>query len=144
MTIKVMRLNRHATLPTYAHETDSGFDLYAAESKFIYPGETVVISTGIAIDIPKGYEIQVRPRSGVTRKTKLRVQLGTIDAGYRGDIGIIVDNIETEDDVPERVDKGDRIAQAVLAPVAHAVFEEVAEFTGETERGIGAFGSTGI
>lgn len=139
-----MRLSRLAKLPTYAHDTDAGFDLYSAESKYVLPGETVVISTGIAIDIPKGYEIQVRPRSGVTRNTKLRVQLGTIDAGYRGDIGIIVDNIDTDSDNPEYIGIGDRIAQAVLAPVSQAKFKEVAEFEGDTQRGANGFGSTGV
>src|SRR5699024_8903208 len=87
------RLSDNATIPTRAHETDSGFDLYAAEDVIIEPGETAVVSTDIAVQLPKGMEAQVRPRSGVTSKTKLRVQLGTIDNGYAGDIGVIVDNM---------------------------------------------------
>lgn len=88
-----MRLTDDAMLPVKAHPTDSGFDLFANESVIIGPGETVVIKTGIAVQLPPGYEAQVRPRSGVTSKTKLRVQLGTVDNGYTGEIGIIVDNI---------------------------------------------------
>src|SRR5690625_7034074 len=86
------RLTDDAVLPIKAHPRDSGFDLFVDEDIVIEPGETVVINTGIAIDIPIGYEAQVRPRSGVTSKTKLRVQLGTIDNDYTGETGIIVDN----------------------------------------------------
>src|SRR5699024_6808547 len=76
------RLSDDATLPTKAHETDSGFDLYASEDVIIEPGDTVVVPTGIAVQLPAGHEAQIRPRSGVTSRTKLRVQLGTIDEGY--------------------------------------------------------------
>lgn len=86
------RLTDTAILPVKAHATDSGFDLFADEDYLLGPGETKVIKTGIAIKLPPGYEAQVRPRSGITSKTKLRVQLGTIDQGYTGEIGIIVDN----------------------------------------------------
>src|SRR5690625_1400498 len=89
------RLSDGATIPTKAHASDSGFDFAASADVIIEPGETKVIPTGIAVELPPGYEAQVRPRSGVTSKTKLRVQLGTIDSGYKGDIGVIVDNIET-------------------------------------------------
>lgn len=87
------RIKDDAILPVKAHPTDSGFDLFANENVVIGPSETVVIKTGIAIQLPEGHESQVRPRSGVTSKTKLRVQLGTIDNSYVGEIGIIVDNI---------------------------------------------------
>src|SRR5690625_7042344 len=97
LKIGFKRLNDDAILPTKAHPTDSGFDLYAsAEDVIIEPGETVVVPTGIAVELPKGFEAQVRPRSGITAKTKLRVQLGTIDQDYRGEIGVIVDNISTD------------------------------------------------
>src|SRR5699024_2355308 len=92
MEIGFKRLTDDAILPTKAHATDSGFDLYANEDVIIEPGETELIKTGIAVHLPDGYEAQVRPRSGVTSKTKLRVQLGTIDNEYTGDIGIIVEN----------------------------------------------------
>src|SRR5690625_5196761 len=86
------RLTDDAVIPTKAHPTDSGFDLYASEDVIVEPGETAVVKTGIAVKLPPGYEAQVRPRSGVTSRTKLRVQIGTIDNGYAGEIGVIVDN----------------------------------------------------
>lgn len=87
------RLTEDAVLPTKAFPTDSGWDLTASEDIIVEPGETVVVKTGIAVELPAGYEATVRPRSGVTAKTKLRVQLGTIDNGYGGEIGVIVDNV---------------------------------------------------
>src|SRR5690625_807459 len=94
------RLTGDAILPVKAHPTDSGFDLFANEDAIIEPGQTVVIKTGVAVKLPPGYEAQVRPRSGVTSKTKLRVQLGTIDNDYTGEIGIIVDNININHYIP--------------------------------------------
>lgn len=87
------RLTPGAVLPVKAHASDSGYDLCAVTDVIIAPGETVVIPTGIAVKLPPGFEATVRPRSGVTSRTKLRVQLGTIDEGYGGEIGVIVDNI---------------------------------------------------
>lgn len=170
------RLSDNAIIPTKAHSTDSGYDLYAAEDVIIDPGETAVIPTGIAIELPPGYEAQVRPRSGVTAKTKLRAQLGTIDNGYRGEIGVIVDNIEEDtfnhgnssvnylaklidgkrgradiinDGVPcdyntYLIRKGDRIAQLVIQRLPETEAAEITEFSEDSERGVGAFGSTGV
>src|SRR5690554_2706589 len=95
LEIGFKRLSENAVLPTKAHASDSGFDLYAAEDVIIEQGDTAVVKTDIAVVLPEGYEAQVRPRSGVTSKTKLRVQLGTIDNAYRGEIGVIVDNINS-------------------------------------------------
>lgn len=172
MQLQVKKLSVHATIPTKAHATDSGFDLYAADDIYIKPGETVVIPTDIAIKLPEGYEAQVRPRSGVTSKTKLRVQLGTIDNAYTGAIGIIVDNISLEylflppqlrdvhNDFVYLVDgfksrtinrqkqgtylirKGDKIAQLVVQPVALPTLKVVDELD-ETDRGESGFGSSG-
>lgn len=96
MEIGFKRLSENAVLPTKAHASDSGFDLYAAEDVIIAPGEMVVVPTNIAVRLSEGYEATVRPRSGITSRTKLRVQLGTIDFGYNGDIGVIVDNISQQ------------------------------------------------
>lgn len=160
------RLSDDAILPTKAHPTDSGFDLVASEDVIIEPGETTIVPTGIAIELPAGYEAQVRPRSGVTAKTKLRVQLGTIDNGYTGDIGVIVDNIakETEYERPGyfhldsslylnhrvmyeegtyKIRKGDRIAQLVIQPLPAVEAYEIDDLEA-TERGAGGFGSTGV
>lgn len=92
-TIKIKRLHPDAVLPKKAHEGDAGFDLVAVEDVIIEPGETALVPTGIAVELPEGFELQVRPRSGITLKTKLRVQLGTVDSNYRGEIGVIVDNM---------------------------------------------------
>ena len=160
MEIGFKRLSEYAVLPTKAHASDSGFDLYAAEDVIIAPGETVVVPTNIAVRLPEGYEAQVRPRSGITSKTKLRVQLGTIDNGYAGDIGVIVDNIGVERDdrdydvilISEKpsnecdtvyyIRKGDKIAQLVVQPIPQAVTVEITEL-GETDRGDAGFGSSG-
>lgn len=86
------RLSEDAIIPTKAYDTDSGFDLYAAEDVLIHPGETEVVKTNIAVQLPEGMEAQVRPRSGITSVGLVQVHLGTIDNSYRGDIGIIVEN----------------------------------------------------
>lgn len=97
LRVKIKRLNESVEIPRYAKPGDAGFDLVAAEDVIIQPDETKVISTGLAFEIPPGYELQVRPRSGVSRKTKLRVILGTVDSGYRGEVGVMVDNISDPD-----------------------------------------------
>ncbi|WP_412095553.1 dUTP diphosphatase [Bacillus inaquosorum] len=93
MNVNIKRLSPDAQIPAYAHATDAGFDLVAAADVIIEPGETACVPTSLAFEIPEGFEMQIRPRSGITLKTKLRVQLGTVDAGYRGEVGVIVDNI---------------------------------------------------
>jgi len=145
LRVKIKRL-RDVELPKYARPGDSGFDLVAAEDTIIWPGETKVVQTGFAFEIPLGYELQVRPRSGMTRKTKLRVVLDTVDSGYRGEVGVLVDNIE----IPKAanmqasvIEKGTRIAQGVIAPVETANFVEVDELS-ESKRGSCGFASTGI
>lgn len=93
LTLEIKRLTPDAKLPTKAHADDSGFDIYAAEDIIIEPGATVVVKTGIAVKLPHGHDAYIKPRSGVSTKTKLRVVSPPIDAGYRGEIGVIVDNI---------------------------------------------------
>ena len=161
VTIGFKRLSDDAILPTKAHQTDSGYDLYANEDVIIEPGDTAVVKTGIAVELPSGYEAQIRPRSGVTAKTKLRVQLGTIDNGYRGELGVIVDNISPQfcvdsgvnyiDGSPEyyksttyKIRKGDRIAQFVIQRLPETVAVEIDEFSDDSERGDGGFGSSGV
>ena len=84
-------------MPAYATDGSAGFDLVAAEDVLISPGETVIVPTGLSVELPDGYEMQVRPRSGISVKTKLRVQLGTVDSDFRGEIGVIVDNTHSGD-----------------------------------------------
>ncbi|ETB71292.1 dUTP diphosphatase [Bacillus paralicheniformis] len=102
MNVNIKRLSPDAQIPQYAHASDACFDLVATEDVIIEPGETALVKTGLAFEIPEGYEMQIRPRSGITLKTKLRVQLGTVDAGYRGEVGVIVDNIEQKEHKIER------------------------------------------
>ena len=114
--IEVKRLSNNAIIPTRANKTDSGLDLYVSETTTIPPYDTVVVPTDIAINLPYGYEAQVRPRSGKSLKTKLRVALGTIDQTYHKGIGIITDNIGDE---PITVEKGERLAQLAIIPVVY-------------------------
>lgn len=144
LRVKIKRL-KDVELPKYAKPGDSGFDLVAAEDTIVWPGETKVVPTGLAFEIPPGYELQVRPRSGMTRDTKLRVTLGTVDSGFRGEVGVLVDNTEriTGPNMQAHViERGTRIAQGVIAPVETAHFVEVNDLS-DSERGVGGFGSTG-
>ncbi|HDR4368857.1 TPA: dUTP diphosphatase [Bacillus cereus] len=142
---KIKRV-KDVELPKYARPGDSGFDLVAAEDTIIWPGETKVVPTGLSFEIPPGYELQVRPRSGISRNTKLRVILGTVDSGFRGEVGVIVDNTERNLGVNMKahiIERGTRIAQGVIAPVVTAHFVEADELS-ESQRGSAGFGSTGV
>ena len=128
-------------LPHYASEAAAGLDIRAAEDLVLNPGKRHAVATGIAIEIPHGYEVQVRPRSGLAIKhgiTCLNTP-GTIDSDYRGEVKVILINLGEE---PFQVRRGDRIAQLVPAPVLRAHFSETHELE-ETARGIGGFCSTG-
>lgn len=148
MELKVKKLHPDAIIPTRANPTDSGMDLYSLEDVVLKPGETKLIKTGITFEIPVGYEIQVRPRSGMSLKTKFRIANapGTVDQSYRGDISIIGVNtgnpLSSRDGLIE-IKKGDRVAQAVLCPVIIPQLVEVKEFDNQTIRGANGFGSTG-
>ena len=167
------RLTDTAILPTKAHATDSGFDLYADKRTIITPEATEIVSTGIAVVLPPGYEATIRPRSGITAKTSLRVQLGTIDNSYRGELGVITDNkmplwYEEDGDIAVEnsfltvrneevttlhevfpvgsyvIEKGDKIAQLVVTPIPEAVAYEITGDLDDTDRGENGFGSTGV
>ena len=143
--LRVTRLEHGADLPLPRYETEfsAGLDLRAAleEELAVGSGERVVIPTGLRIEIPPGFEGQVRPRSGLAMKFGLTVlnAPGTIDADYRGEVKVLLVNLGQNAHVLER---GDRVAQLVIAPVTRVVLEQVAELS-ETERGEGGFGSTG-
>lgn len=128
-------------LPEYATPASAGVDLRASEARVIPPGGLALVPTGLRIALPEGYEAQVRPRSGLALKhgVTLPNSPGTIDADYRGEIGVILMNLGQE---PFVVEPGDRIAQMVVAPVARVAWSE-AEALDATERGEGGFGSTG-
>jgi len=142
--IKLMRLPHGHGLPLPAYETSgsAGMDIASAESCNIRPGRRALVSSGFAIAIPEGYEVQVRPRSGLALKHGISVlnTPGTIDSDYRGEVKVILANLGDED-FP--IKKGDRIAQIVVAPVQRATMVEVTELD-DTARGSGGFGSTGV
>lgn len=151
--------------PIYAHITDSGADIFAAQDLTIDPGQTKLLSTGLKVQIPTGYELQIRPKSGISLKTKLRIanSPATIDESYRGEVGVIIDNIEPpirdiavleegdgkvvysfEYGRSYTIEKGQKIAQFVLAQVPKAHFVCVDKVDENTDRKDGAYGSTGL
>lgn len=139
--LKVKKIHSEAIIPNYAHKGDAGLDLYSVEEVKINPSETALIKTGIKIELPPQTEAQVRPRSGLALKHGITVlnTPGTIDEGYRGEIGVILINHGKEIFV---VEKGMKIAQMIVKPVWHVEVDEVEELS-ETERAEGGFGSTG-
>ena len=144
ITIALKRLphGEGLPLPAYATAHAAGMDVVAAEELVLEPGARHAVATGFAIAIPEGYEVQVRPRSGLALKhgvTCLNTP-GTIDADYRGEVKVILANLGS---APFPIRRGDRIAQLVPAKVQHALFAEV-ESLDETARGSGGFGSTGV
>ncbi|MFZ5790257.1 MAG: dUTP diphosphatase [Pseudomonadota bacterium] len=146
LRVAVKRLPHAAglPLPAYATAQAAGMDLLAAVEAptTLAPGERALVPTGLAIALPAGYEAQVRPRSGLALKhgVTLLNSPGTIDADYRGEIGVILVNLGQ---VPFAVERGQRIAQLVVAPVSHVAWTET-EMLPDTVRGAGGFGSTGI
>lgn len=140
MTVKFKRLTDSASIPFYAHYGDSGMDICADEDVTVHSHTFRKVSTGIAAVIPEGYEIQVRPRSGLAANHGVRSCFGTVDSGYRGEIGVTLFSCYKD----FKVRRGDRIAQLVLAPVVRADIEVVESIDEDTERGTRGFGSTGL
>ena len=130
-------------LPAYAHPGDAGADLVAAESLTIGPGERALVGTGVSIALPDGYAAFVVPRSGLAAKHGITIvnAPGTVDAGYRGEIKVTL--LNTDKSEPFEIAVGDRIAQLIVVPVAHAEFVRVERLPG-SQRGEGGFGSTGV
>lgn len=163
--IPFVKCHPDAKMPEYAHPDDSGMDVYAVDNYVIHPGETKLIPTGIKMAVPNGYEIQIRPKSGRALKTKMRIanSIGTVDAGFRGELQVIIENIEPPiKDITYDFDdngrpiitsilrgsdmtigKGEKFAQLVLMEVPKAVLFQV-ENLDDTERGNGGFGSTNL
>ena len=139
----IKKLDKKVITPEYKTKGSSGMDLMAniKDAVFLKPGKSDIIPTGIAISIPVGYEIQIRPRSGLAAKKKITVlnTPGTIDADYRGEIKVILINLGNEE---FKINPNDRIAQMVLCPVIKAELVEVDDLQ-NTKRGEGGFGSTG-
>jgi dUTP pyrophosphatase len=137
--LKVKKTHKDAVLPFYAKAGDAGFDLVTTEEVRLEPFSFGKAPIGLAFELPEGYELQIRNRSGVTSKSWLRVQLGTVDSGYRGEVSVMVDN---PSDFPVTIPKGFRIAQGVVNKLPNVRIMEVEEL-GTSERGAGGFGSTG-
>lgn len=149
MNIKVKKIHHNAVIPKFAHPTDTGFDLFTVESVRIHPNQKSVIRTGLIFELPEGWGIQVRNKSGITMKgvpnllgnnADIVVYMGTIDQAYRGEVGIMVKNISNK---TIAIPVGTKLAQGVLERVYQCTFEEVEEVS-ETDRGEGGFGSTGV
>jgi len=142
MKVQVQRISENAKIPVMAHEGDSGFDLYASETLILEPGGRKLVATGIKISMPKGFEAQVRPKSGLAIKSGLSVlnTPGTIDSGYRGEVKVILVNLAKE---PFQVETGKKIAQLVFQKVECPELTEVQKLD-ETNRSEGGFGSTGL
>jgi dUTP pyrophosphatase len=140
--LPVQRLDPRAILPTRAHPGDAGLDLHALEPAELQPGERASIGTGIAVAVPEGYAGLVLPRSGLAARHGISLvnAPGLIDAGYRGEIRVLV--LNTDPSFSWKLQAGERIAQLVISPVALPDPEEVAEL-GSTSRGVGGFGSSG-
>ena len=142
MRIKIHRLSERALLPAYAHgpEEDAGLDLHALDDAVLEPGVPALVATGLTLEIPPGYEAQIRPRSGLALKHAITLpnSPATIDPGYRGEIRVILLNLGRE---PYRIRAGDRIAQMVIARYEAVEWEETE--LAESRRGTGGFGSSG-
>jgi dUTP pyrophosphatase len=140
--LPVLRLDPDLPLPSYAHPGDAGADLRAAEDLELPPGGRAVVGTGVALAVPEGYAAFVHPRSGLAARHGVTVvnAPGTVDAGYRGEVRVVL--LNTDPVTPFTVRRGDRIAQLVVQPVARARFVDVEELPA-TPRGDGGFGSTG-
>lgn len=136
-------LEKGAILPKKAHDTDSGFDLYSLHGGMIQPGERVMVDTGVHLELDRGYEGQVRSRSGLSCKQGVMVinSPGTIDAGYRGSIIATLVNLSYE---PFTFAEGARIAQLVITQLPDVTLEDTEEFLNETPRGSGGHGSSGL
>jgi dUTP pyrophosphatase len=140
--LKIKRLNKDVKLPTKNHPDDAGYDVYANMCDYILPKQTALIKTGLILDIPSGYEVQIRPRSGLSYRTKIRIANtpGTIDAGYKDELMIILENISDEEGYP--ILEGDRIAQLVVQKLPEVELVEVEEINTDNNRG-GGCGSSG-
>jgi dUTP pyrophosphatase len=140
VNVRIKRLNEGAVIPQYQTEGAAGFDLHASHSVVIPVGEHRLIKTGIAVELPPSFEMQIRSRSGLALKHGIQAHFGTVDHDYRGEIGVILFNFGGQ---PFKVEKNDRIAQAVIEKFEKAQFSVVEELS-VTARGAGGFGSTNV
>ena len=151
MKLRIQKLHQAARVPEYATDGSACFDLYAATVNGLnhvgdacYPGHPVICGTGLAFEVPDGYMLAIRPRSGLAFRHGVQAFQGTIDSDYRGEVIVLLECAACldEDAPPVNINPGDRIAQAALVPVPRVVFEVCEQLT-LTDRGAGGFGSTG-
>ncbi len=142
MKIKIKKIHSDAITPKYAHQGDAGMDVYSVEDLILKSKERKLVKTGLSFELPEGYEIQVRPKSGLALNHGLTIlnTPGTLDSGYRGELCIILFNSSDKD---YNIKKGEKIAQIVLKKFEFMEFEEVKELS-DSARGQGGFGSTGL
>ncbi len=140
LTLKFLKLSKEADAPEYVLDSDAGFDLKSLETISIFPFDQKKVHTGIALEIPKGYVGIVRDRAGIVQKMNVHTVAGTFDSGFRGEASIMLVNMN---DKTIEIEKGMRIAQIILVPVARAKIKEVDKLS-QTERGDKGFGSTGM
>lgn len=140
MNLKVKKLDPKAVVPKYSISGDAGMDLFSVEYVVIKPGQRYAVATGLAIEFDPGYVALVWDKSGIALKKGIKTMGGVIEHTYRGEYKIIMVNLSDED---YKILKGDKIAQLLIQPIVTATIEEVAELS-DSERGVGAFGSTGI
>jgi dUTP pyrophosphatase len=142
LKVKIQKICEDAVLPKYAHETDAGMDLYSVKRYVLKPRHRLLARTGLKMEIPRGYEMQIRPKSGLALKEGITVlnTPGTVDSDYRGEVGVILINHSSK---TCRIEKNQKIAQAVFNKIEKAKLTEVKRVN-ETERGEGGFGSTGL
>lgn len=139
MNIKIKRLNPLAVLPKYAHPGDVGLDLYSMEDYELKPGERKIFPVGFALEFETGFAAIVKDKGSLPKNAGIHTMGGVFDAGYRGEYNVQLINLGAE---PYKIEKGDKIAQLIIYPVAIATLEEVSELS-ESSRGTGQFGSTG-
>lgn len=151
MKLRIQKMHHNARVPEYKTEGAAAFDLYAATvngydddaGAFVYPDFPIVVGTGLAFEIPDGYMLEIRSRSGLAFSHSITAFPGTIDSDYRGEVKVLLTSSLPDDERPVlRIRPGDRIAQGVVVPVPRCVFEVCEQLT-LTERGFGGFGSTG-
>lgn len=145
MQVNFKKINPYAITPTRAYKGDAGYDLYAFNQYIIKPGETIKVATGIILEIPEGYYMEIVPRSGISYKTMLRIanSPGIIDSGYRGEVMVLMNNISTDPFNIYTINRGDKIAQMILRKLESYDLQEV-EVLSESERSDRGFGSSGI
>ena len=139
MKIRVKSLSGNAKLPSFAHGTDAGADLFSAENLKLEPGKRALVSTGIALEIPEGFAGLIWDKSGIASKSGISTMAGVIDSGYRGEIKVLLVNLS---DTEYKIEEGDKIAQILFQKIEHPDFEEVQELS-KADRGEKGFGSTG-